>query len=96
MSDTNSRHKVIQKTKKDDRFKKTKLCPRFSRGMCQKGEECNFAHGENELKQQVNLQKTKMCSNGKECSRPNCTFAHDESELRFTDDYYKTNLCIQY
>lgn len=35
-----------------------------------------------------------MCTNGKECSRPNCKFAHDESELRYTDDCYKTHLCI--
>lgn len=61
------RHKMISKPHNADRFKKTKLCPQFLNGICKKGSMCNFAHGKHELKQKVNLEKTKMCMDGKNC-----------------------------
>jgi len=57
---------------------------------------CNFAHGDEELRRKFNLERTKMCLNGKECQDPNCRYAHEETELRRTNDRYKTSLCIQY
>lgn len=77
-------------------FHKTKICPHLIEGVCKRGESCNFAHSQSELKEVPNLKKTRVCQLfqiGK-CNMGNlCSFAHGEQELRSTPDFYKTSLC---
>ena len=67
-------------------FRKTKLCAFFQRGQCNKGRECGFAHGEQDLSVRPNLTKTVMCSawlRRRSCRAGKaCTFAHGAAELR--------------
>eukprot|EP00917_Polyrhabdina_sp_WS-2016_P025852 GHVP01055582.1.p1 GENE.GHVP01055582.1~~GHVP01055582.1.p1 ORF type:complete len:138 (+),score=13.63 GHVP01055582.1:68-481(+) len=78
---------------KRNQFSKTKICPWFHRGICEKGEDCKFAHSEVELRNRPNLERTSMCKNMENCRSENCKFAHDASELRATADVWKTKLC---
>ena len=67
-------------------FRKTKLCAFFQRGGCNKGRECGFAHGEQDLNVRPDLTKTVMCSawlRRHSCRAGNsCRFAHGAAELR--------------
>lgn len=78
------------------RLLKTKMCYFFERGKCA-SQTCRYAHSPDELRQQPNLQKTKLCKVFAEegsCSNgANCVFAHGEVELRVTDGIYKTQMC---
>jgi len=79
-------------------LKKTKICPVIKQGKrCPKGDKCNFAHSNEELRSKPNLTKTKMCPNitkNGHCELgENCNFAHSELELRSTPNLYKTALC---
>lgn len=78
-------------------LKKTKLCPNLKQGHCPKGDRCNFAHSQEELRMKPNLMKTKMCPNMQKkggCEfGDSCNFAHSELELRSTPNIYKTSLC---
>jgi len=66
---------------------KTKLCAFYLQGTCGRGgDECAFAHGEEQIQVQPNLHCTKLCplmqSTG-ECNRGSrCKFAHSPEELR--------------
>ncbi len=54
-------------------FHKTQICPNYLRGQCFRGDACNYAHGEHELKIRPNLEKTKLCNsvdNGLPCLNP--------------------------
>merc|ERR1740123_779313 len=65
--------------------KKTKMCRFFTKDVCTQGDNCNFAHGEQELVLLPDLQQTKLCPQLKvsgRCLNPQCTFAHRHSELR--------------
>ena len=42
-------------------FFKTKLCPLNQEGTCPKGDTCSYAHSNEEIRQQPNLTKTKLC-----------------------------------
>lgn len=78
------------------RLTKTKMCHFFERGKCA-SENCRYAHAPSELRQQPNLEKTKLCKsfvqNGYCNDGENCGFAHGETELRVTDGIYKTQMC---
>jgi len=78
-------------------LKKTQLCPNIKQGHCAKGDRCNFAHNNDELRMKPNLSKTKMCPNLSKKGHcdfgDNCNFAHSELELRSTPNIYKTSLC---
>eukprot|EP01053_Blabericola_migrator_P002147 Blabericola_migrator_1__2146@NODE_1592_length_4213_cov_128_704534_g1040_i0_p1_GENE_NODE_1592_length_4213_cov_128_704534_g1040_i0NODE_1592_length_4213_cov_128_704534_g1040_i0_p1_ORF_typecomplete_len484_score48_71zfCCCH/PF00642_24/2_9e05zfCCCH/PF00642_24/0_015zfCCCH/PF00642_24/0_0016zfCCCH_3/PF15663_5/1_9e08zfCCCH_3/PF15663_5/0_53Torus/PF16131_5/0_0073Torus/PF16131_5/1_6e02Torus/PF16131_5/0_64zfCCCH_4/PF18044_1/4_7zfCCCH_4/PF18044_1/3_8e03zfCCCH_4/PF18044_1/0_14zf_CCCH_4/PF18345_1/9_5zf_CCCH_4/PF1 len=78
-----------------DQFFKTKLCIPFLSGHCRRGKTCCFAHGQQELRHPLNLQKTKLCEAWlrNACVNDECPFAHGEGQLRATADYYKTGLC---
>mmetsp|Transcript_137121 Transcript_137121/g.382416 ORF Transcript_137121/g.382416 Transcript_137121/m.382416 type:complete len:198 (-) Transcript_137121:11-604(-) len=65
---------------------KTKLCRFNLRGLCNKGEACNFAHGEEERKPLPDLSRTRLCptliSTGDCSDLKVCPFAHSREELR--------------
>ncbi|CAJ1358806.1 unnamed protein product [Effrenium voratum] len=63
-----------------------KLCKFFLAGTCNRGAECAFAHGQNQLREQPDFSKTRLCgdfmdrgwcANGRKCK-----FAHGRQELR--------------
>eukprot|EP00933_Yihiella_yeosuensis_P031910 TRINITY_DN25505_c0_g2_i1.p1 TRINITY_DN25505_c0_g2~~TRINITY_DN25505_c0_g2_i1.p1 ORF type:complete len:334 (-),score=69.75 TRINITY_DN25505_c0_g2_i1:484-1485(-) len=70
-------------------FKHTKLCKFYQAGGCTRGLACGYAHGEEELVDQPDLRKTKMCTEWSQkgsCARGSrCKFAHGMKELRSDD-----------
>eukprot|EP00923_Selenidium_pygospionis_P031059 GHVN01055175.1.p1 GENE.GHVN01055175.1~~GHVN01055175.1.p1 ORF type:complete len:582 (+),score=52.81 GHVN01055175.1:1377-3122(+) len=82
-----------------NQFYKTKICPWYFKGRCERGSACRFAHSNEELKVLPNLTKTSYCpqltKTGK-CMQPDCRYAHSSLELRATDDMYKTALCFMW
>jgi len=62
------------------------MCSFYVRGMCTKGEDCNFAHGNQEMKPIPDLNCTRWCPvllrQGYCSNRTTCTFAHRRQELR--------------
>jgi len=77
-------------------FYKTKICPLYLLSICMKGNECPFAHSEEELREKPNLVKTKLCEAFLQgCCKygEQCNFAHGEDELRSTPDLFKTAIC---
>ncbi|CAA9988372.1 zinc finger protein, putative [Plasmodium knowlesi strain H] len=83
------------KEKIQDQYYRIKLCPFLKKGLCQKGDNCSYAHSADTLRSCMNLMKTKICQMWlkNECRNPNCVYAHGEGELRATPDYFKTKLC---
>ena len=73
------------------------MCALFKRhGVCR--DDCFFAHTQDDLLIQPDLQKTTLCAawlRG-ECATARCRFAHGVSELRGTAAVYKTQLCHWY
>ncbi|CAK0849869.1 unnamed protein product, partial [Prorocentrum cordatum] len=66
---------------------KTRLCTFNQVGLCNRGSECTFAHGKDELRPVPDLFKTKMCPavvRRERCEDTMCTYAHDKTELRRT------------
>lgn len=77
-------------------LQKTRLCVYHTRGTCQYGTNCSFAHTQSELSKTPDLQRTRLCAlfaQG-QCDDPNCSFAHGDAELRSTDMFYKKAMCI--
>eukprot|EP00434_Breviolum_minutum_P005118 symbB.v1.2.004513.t1/scaffold252.1/size382360/7 len=71
-------------------LKFTKMCKHFSTKKCFMGNECNFAHSQEELRTRPDLAATGLCyqfmSKGT-CKRgAACTFAHGRKELREMPD----------
>lgn len=82
--------------KPDDVFYKTKLCMFWESNRCSRGANCKYAHGEEELQNAPNLEKTAMCNqleNYGYCDNVDCKFAHSVDELRVTDRFHKTAMC---
>eukprot|EP00933_Yihiella_yeosuensis_P065015 TRINITY_DN68615_c0_g1_i1.p1 TRINITY_DN68615_c0_g1~~TRINITY_DN68615_c0_g1_i1.p1 ORF type:complete len:225 (+),score=67.70 TRINITY_DN68615_c0_g1_i1:73-747(+) len=68
----------------EQKLSKTKMCIHFEKNQCKYGEDCTFAHSEEELQPGLDLKKTRLCKafeRGK-CNKDNCPFAHGEDELR--------------
>jgi len=67
-------------------FTKTQLCQYFAVGGCTKGEECNFAHGKEQLCSLPDLKKTALCEDFIRGSCPHdkehCQYAHGQDDLR--------------
>eukprot|EP00429_Kryptoperidinium_foliaceum_P071278 CAMPEP_0176071330 /NCGR_PEP_ID=MMETSP0120_2-20121206/35626_1 /TAXON_ID=160619 /ORGANISM="Kryptoperidinium foliaceum, Strain CCMP 1326" /LENGTH=258 /DNA_ID=CAMNT_0017404985 /DNA_START=78 /DNA_END=854 /DNA_ORIENTATION=+ len=67
-------------------YEKTQLCKYFSRGHCFLGKSCRFAHGQEQLRQQPDLFKTRLCADymrsGGCRNGASCKFAHGRQELR--------------
>lgn len=78
-------------------FSKTKMCKFEILGMCAKGEECPFAHGNTELNALPDLRRTKLCKlliRSGVCTMPDCTYAHSREELRSSSgSVFKTKPC---
>eukprot|EP01056_Protomagalhaensia_sp_Gyna25_P005867 Protomagalhaensia_sp_Gyna_25__5866@NODE_881_length_2468_cov_101_368876_g695_i0_p1_GENE_NODE_881_length_2468_cov_101_368876_g695_i0NODE_881_length_2468_cov_101_368876_g695_i0_p1_ORF_typecomplete_len441_score33_85zfCCCH/PF00642_24/6e08zfCCCH/PF00642_24/0_0022zfCCCH/PF00642_24/4_1e08zfCCCH/PF00642_24/9_1e03zfCCCH_3/PF15663_5/1_3e08zfCCCH_3/PF15663_5/0_0081Torus/PF16131_5/0_02Torus/PF16131_5/0_74Torus/PF16131_5/0_0025zf_CCCH_4/PF18345_1/2_3e05zf_CCCH_4/PF18345_1/4_2e02zf_CCCH_4/PF18345_1/0_0023zfCCC len=79
-------------------FYKTRYCRYFTQqGSCWKGDECQFAHSESELRTPPDLTKTRMCAMFRlgycKLSAEDCTFAHSLEDLKATDNFYKTEIC---
>lgn len=69
-------------------FRKTLLCRFFSKGVCDRGSGCQFAHGIGELKSKPDLKKTSLCLLWARGVCPHdakdCAWAHGASELQAT------------
>eukprot|EP01053_Blabericola_migrator_P013486 Blabericola_migrator_1__13485@NODE_979_length_5828_cov_333_512064_g678_i0_p2_GENE_NODE_979_length_5828_cov_333_512064_g678_i0NODE_979_length_5828_cov_333_512064_g678_i0_p2_ORF_typecomplete_len386_score61_16zfCCCH/PF00642_24/3_5e07zfCCCH/PF00642_24/0_00099zfCCCH/PF00642_24/7e08zfCCCH_3/PF15663_5/3_2e08zfCCCH_3/PF15663_5/1_6e05Torus/PF16131_5/0_027Torus/PF16131_5/0_46Torus/PF16131_5/0_0019Torus/PF16131_5/1_5e03zf_CCCH_4/PF18345_1/0_00027zf_CCCH_4/PF18345_1/4_3e03zf_CCCH_4/PF18345_1/4_3e02zf_CCCH_4 len=79
-------------------FYKTRYCRYFTtQGSCWKGDDCQFAHSESELRSPPDLTKTRMCAMFRlgycKLSASECTFAHSLEDLKATDNFYKTEIC---
>merc|ERR1719373_311555 len=63
------------------------MCKFHLEGKCMRGEDCTFAHGEDELKSAPDFTKTRMCQNfiSGNCDDANCKFAHNKDEIRKID-----------
>eukprot|EP00437_Effrenium_voratum_P047047 CAMPEP_0181523888 /NCGR_PEP_ID=MMETSP1110-20121109/68136_1 /TAXON_ID=174948 /ORGANISM="Symbiodinium sp., Strain CCMP421" /LENGTH=245 /DNA_ID=CAMNT_0023654579 /DNA_START=10 /DNA_END=747 /DNA_ORIENTATION=- len=72
--------------KRLDVHKKTRLCKFFAMGACTRGTACAFAHGLDQLRNQPDFSKTRLCADFVElgsCSEGSkCKFAHGKQELR--------------
>ncbi|KAF4704419.1 hypothetical protein FOZ62_026522 [Perkinsus olseni] len=77
-------------------FAKIRLCKFYEHGLCWHGDDCAYAHGDEELRRPPDLRKTKLCHQFRlgRCSQDSdCQYAHGRSELRCTPEVYKTSLC---
>jgi len=65
-------------------------------GICNKGNNCPYAHDAEELRGTPNLERTKLCEElirtGR-CLNKKCTYAHSKDELRATPGFLKTKMC---
>ncbi|XP_020573925.1 zinc finger CCCH domain-containing protein 30-like [Phalaenopsis equestris] len=57
-------------------------CVEFRRGLCPKGDLCEYAHGVFECWLHPAQYRTRLCKDGDSCSRRVCFFAHSTSDLR--------------
>jgi len=85
-----SRQSVEEKFQKQ--FLKTSLCIKAMEGKCRRGQACQFAHSQEDIRQRPNLDKTKLCVK-KDCTDAGCKFAHSREELVATPNFSKTKLC---
>jgi len=71
-----------------EQFMKMQMCRFYVKGVCHRGEACEFAHGEHELKSAPDLRRTSICKKWLhgECAETaqSCRFAHGTSMLRRT------------
>eukprot|EP00931_Biecheleriopsis_adriatica_P120342 TRINITY_DN9545_c0_g1_i1.p1 TRINITY_DN9545_c0_g1~~TRINITY_DN9545_c0_g1_i1.p1 ORF type:complete len:507 (+),score=72.37 TRINITY_DN9545_c0_g1_i1:7-1527(+) len=67
-------------------LRKTKLCSFYQAGVCSRGVSCSFAHSPEELMQQPDFSKTRLCESytksGMCVHGKLCTFAHGVDDLR--------------
>ena len=71
-------------------FRKTTLCVFFEGGYCGKGRDCDFAHGDQEIRKPPDLAKTSLCQkwiHGTCPHKDRCLFAHGKRELRITEAF---------
>ncbi|KAA8521314.1 hypothetical protein F0562_011987 [Nyssa sinensis] len=57
-------------------------CPEFRKGLCRKGDSCEFAHGVFECWLHPARYRTQPCKDGTHCRRRVCFFAHTPDQLR--------------
>ncbi|KAL4576911.1 hypothetical protein LXL04_013012 [Taraxacum kok-saghyz] len=57
-------------------------CPDFKKGLCRRGDLCEFAHGVFECWLHPAQYRTRLCKDGTFCARRVCFFAHKPEELR--------------
>ncbi|EAR91671.1 zinc finger C-x8-C-x5-C-x3-H type protein (macronuclear) [Tetrahymena thermophila SB210] len=96
-------HQQLNQLKKMEQKYKTELCKNWvSKGVCQYGQKCRFAHGKEELIERLAMNKnykTKLCSayhKEQVCQyAARCHFKHDErpvSEIRY-QHFYQKHIC---
>eukprot|EP00931_Biecheleriopsis_adriatica_P016199 TRINITY_DN12012_c0_g2_i1.p1 TRINITY_DN12012_c0_g2~~TRINITY_DN12012_c0_g2_i1.p1 ORF type:complete len:228 (-),score=18.98 TRINITY_DN12012_c0_g2_i1:5-688(-) len=83
----------MRSCKRSSRFvpslESTKLCKFHAEGKCKRGESCTFAHSSEQIRDQPDFSKTRLCAAFKRvgrCTRgTDCKFAHgnDDRSLRF-------------
>jgi hypothetical protein len=82
-----------------NQFHKTSLCLYWVKNMCNKGDNCSYAHGRHQIRPMPDLSNTSLCSNLVEkgfCNDKACRYAHNLADLRTTDSFYKTQMCSLY
>ncbi|KAJ7949167.1 Zinc finger CCCH domain-containing protein [Quillaja saponaria] len=57
-------------------------CPDFRKGVCRRGDMCEYAHGVFESWLHPAQYRTRLCKDGTSCDRRVCFFAHKAEELR--------------
>ncbi|GFP89687.1 zinc finger CCCH domain-containing protein 30 [Phtheirospermum japonicum] len=57
-------------------------CPDFRKGVCRRGDMCEYAHGVFECWLHPAQYRTRLCKDGTGCNRRVCFFAHTNDELR--------------
>ncbi|KAF5748750.1 hypothetical protein HS088_TW04G00708 [Tripterygium wilfordii] len=57
-------------------------CPAFRKGVCKRGDLCEYAHGIFESLLHPHQYRTRVCKDGMSCLRRVCFFAHTLEELR--------------
>ncbi|XP_009610482.1 zinc finger CCCH domain-containing protein 20 [Nicotiana tabacum] len=57
-------------------------CPDFRKGLCKKGDACEYAHGVFECWLHPARYRTQPCKDGTHCRRRVCFFAHTPEQLR--------------
>ncbi|RLN03841.1 hypothetical protein C2845_PM13G12450 [Panicum miliaceum] len=57
-------------------------CPDFRKGVCRRGDMCEYAHGVFECWLHPARYRTRLCKDGTSCNRRVCFFAHATDELR--------------
>ncbi|KAM7259358.1 hypothetical protein ACFE04_015099 [Oxalis oulophora] len=57
-------------------------CPDYRKGVCKKGDSCEFAHGVFECWLHPTRYRTQPCKDGRSCRRRVCFFAHTPEQLR--------------
>ncbi|KAL2525596.1 Zinc finger CCCH domain-containing protein 20 [Abeliophyllum distichum] len=57
-------------------------CPDFKKGVCRKGDLCEYAHGVFESWLHPARYRTQPCKDGTHCRRRVCFFAHTQDQLR--------------
>ncbi|SCM01837.1 zinc finger protein, putative [Plasmodium chabaudi adami] len=94
-----SLNNVVNTSERRILFYKTKICPWYIKGKCERRKTCLYAHAQNELRELPNLCKTSLCPKLKineTCNDKKCKYAHTNIELRATENLYKTALCESY
>ncbi|SCM25415.1 zinc finger protein, putative [Plasmodium chabaudi chabaudi] len=90
---------VVTQIPRKKQFYKTKMCPWFFSGRCDRGIDCLFAHSQEELNPIPDLSFTSLCPLAKKsglCKNEKCSYAHSVCELRPTGDLYKTAPCTKF
>ncbi|KAL1821642.1 hypothetical protein ACET3Z_016511 [Daucus carota] len=58
------------------------VCQDFRRGMCPRGDRCEYSHGVFECWLHPARYRTQACKDGRSCTRKICFFAHTSKQLR--------------
>ncbi|CAJ1356434.1 unnamed protein product, partial [Effrenium voratum] len=76
----------LQMAQVQETLRFTRMCKYFRSNRCNLGTNCNFAHSQDEMRDQPDLVGTRLCfqfaRKGQCKSGENCKFAHGKSELR--------------
>ncbi|CAK4405138.1 unnamed protein product [Aphanomyces euteiches] len=77
---------LVDEDGKKDFKRGTVVCRHWLRGLCMKGDNCEFLH-------QYDMSKMPECRWGMECQVPECPFRHVPDEDRMECAFYKQGFC---